>query len=115
MKFDTEQKILKFSPVALFSADSLAEQYGEEINGVKTLLKWNDSTNENSKERPARATVDFKPTPLTDGNFAAIGFWTLAALEAIGNGDVEGVEEITLDQFNSLSIKPQNPRSINNV
>lgn len=102
MPFDSKQRILKFTGAALYGAESLAAQYGSDAGGVKTLLSWNDREGRDEL-RPAQASVDFSPIALTDGTFVAMGFWSQAALNAVESGEVDGVEEITLEQFVSLT------------
>lgn len=103
MPFDTQERILAFTPEALANAETLAAAHGEELNGVHTLLAWRDRVGSDDL-RPARLGVDFKPLPTTDGRYWAKGFWTTQAIAAIP--DVDGTEELTLTQLGMIETSP---------
>jgi hypothetical protein len=113
MSFDNTYRILAFPAALLQQAETFAGGYGAELSvsplhpergTIVTLVGHKDREGSNEL-RASGLMSSFSPIPLTDGRYAAGGYWSLAALAVIADF---GVEEITQAQFDALKMQGEN-------
>lgn len=108
--FDTTERVFAFPVSELARLPELVASYGAEL--PDTLLKPGSPTTrciaggKDQSEPPLVLRSLKHPTtasalPLTDGRYAASGYWTNAILAAVAAGDVTG-EEITPEELTAL-------------
>lgn len=100
--FDATIRYFAFGPALLAAATSMRAKYGAHGNtapghkkgiNIQTLLCGPDNA-DTGKLRAMTLGVDAIPITLTDGRHVLGGYWTVAAVEAFGAGELDG-EEIT--------------------
>ena len=105
MNFSTTFRTFAFPEALVEQLPQLTEQFGEEAQdgllSVKTVAcGWDDS--EHTRLRALRFPETASLTDLTDGRKAYTALWSLRLLEAYDQGLLTGVQELTMEEMQSL-------------
>ena len=105
MKYATEFKTFAFPEALVEQLPTLNEQYGEEAqDGLLTVRTiacgWDDT--EHTRLRALRFPETASLTDLTDGRKAYTALWSLKLLDAFSQGLFPDVQELTLEELQSL-------------
>lgn len=105
MKYSTEFKTFAFPDSLVEQLPSLNEQYGEEAtDGLLTVTTlacgWDDS--EHTRLRALRFPETASLTDLTDGRKAYTALWSLRLLEAVDQGLIPDVQELSQEELQAL-------------
>lgn len=105
MNFSTTFRTFAFPEALVEQLPQLTEQFGEEAQDglltVKTVAcGWDDS--EHTRLRALRFPETASLTDLTDGRKAYTALWSLRLIEAYDKGLLTGVQELTLEEMQSL-------------
>ena len=115
MHFETTLRIIAFPADVLGQFSALLDAYGADLPEaparadsptIRTLAGGRDQTDGPLILRALHLGTTAQPTPLSDGRLAFPGYWTIAAATALANGDIDGAEEITPEQFAALIPPP---------
>jgi hypothetical protein len=105
MNFLTTFRTFAFPEALVEQLPELTEQFGEDAQDglltVKTIAcGWDDSAH--TRLRALRFPETASLTDLIDGRKAYTALWTLKLIEAFENGLLEGVQELTAEEFQAL-------------
>jgi hypothetical protein len=111
MSYELTARTIAVSPEAVATLfPALLAQYGEPLpDGSESVLTigghWDDAA-----QTRIRAASLHKGTitgqPLTDGRVAFTCLWQADLAAAFDRGDIEGVAELTGEEFTSLTLQP---------
>ena len=105
MNFSTTFRTFAFPEALVEQLPQLTEQFGEEAQdgllSVKTVAcGWDDS--EHTRLRALRFPETASLTDLTDGRKAYTALWSLRLIEAYEQGLLTAVQELTMEEMQSL-------------
>lgn len=105
MNFSTTFRTFAFPEALVEQLPQLTEQFGEEAQDglltVKTVAcGWDDS--EHTRLRALRFPETASLTDLTDGRKAYTALWSLRLIEAYEQGLLTAVQELTMEEMQSL-------------
>ena len=109
MNFLTTFKTFAFPETLVIQLPELVEQYGEEAQDghltVKTIAcGWDDS--EHTKLRALRFPDTVSLTDLKDGRKAYTALWSVKLLDAIEQGVISDVVELSEEEY--MNLLPEN-------
>lgn len=92
--------------------EALLEQFGEALpDGDKIIITigahWDDTAH--TRKRAADHPTTITGTPLTDGRVAYRALWQSDLMAEFDLHGIEGVEELTEEQFEALLPQPEEP------